>query len=112
MATVPASATATTTWQWPADVLEFARKSQLEAYLDPLLEATRRVYPTALSIRVTLDLDPEIRDLWSITFTVEVPQRDIPNFVDAVHAWTDELDRICPGPRTCIFRLFLSLIEP
>ncbi len=42
MASVPVTSAATTVaWQWPADVLEFARKNQLESYLDPLLDATR-----------------------------------------------------------------------
>jgi hypothetical protein len=36
---------APTTWQWPADVLAFAARNQVSAYLDPLLEATGRLFP-------------------------------------------------------------------
>lgn len=100
------------TWQWPADVLEFAARSQVAGYLDPLLEATRRVYPTARTIKVLKEGDPEVRDDWHIVFEVEVPSRDIPDFVRAVHRWTDELYKICPAPLMCTFRLTLVPVSP
>ena len=59
MSAPPATVTA---WQWPADVLDFAARSQVAGYLDPLLEATRRLFPTARDLRVMLEADPEIRD--------------------------------------------------
>jgi len=96
-----------TAWQWPADVLDFATRHQVESYLDPLLAATRQVYPTTRSLRVFLEDDPEIRDDWHIVFEVEVPQVDIPNYVQAQHHWTSELYRICPAPLVCLFRLTL-----
>jgi len=99
--------TVTPTWQWPADVLTFAAQHQVAAYLDPLLAATRQVYPTAQSARVFLEDDPEIRDDWHIVFEVRVPQVDIPDYVAAVHSWTREMFRICPAPLVCIFRLTL-----
>jgi hypothetical protein len=101
--------TTATAWQWPADVLDFAARNQVKPYLEPLLEATRRVYPTLRSLAVTLELDPEIPDDWHIVFWVRVPKEDVPHFVEALHQWNDEQSRICPAPLACIFRLVLML---
>ena len=94
-------------WQWPADILTFATQHKVAAFLDPLLVATRKVYPTARSVRVFLEDDPEIRDDWHIIFEVRVPKVDIPDYVAATDSWTWELFRICPAPLACIFRLTL-----
>jgi hypothetical protein len=96
-----------TTWQWPPDVLEFAAQQQVEAFLIPLLEATRQLFPTARNLRVFLEDDPEIRDDRHIVVEVAVPQQDLPNYIQAQHRWTDELYRICPAPLVCTFRLTL-----
>jgi hypothetical protein len=98
-----------TTWQWPADVQDFARRQRVDAYLNPLLEATRGVFPTARDVRVFLEGDPEIRDDWHIIFEVRVPRGDVPHSVRAQHFWIDELYRICPAPLVCVFRLALML---
>jgi hypothetical protein len=107
-----APVTTQTQWQWPADVLEFAARNQVQSYLDPLLESIQRLFPTAVSLRVFLDLDPELRDEWHIVFDVRVPANDVPNFVAAMHRWNDESFRICPAPLVCIFRLLLILVSP
>jgi hypothetical protein len=96
-----------TAWQWPADVLTFAAQHQVKAYLDPLLQAIRELFPTAVSLRVLLEDDPEIRDDWHIVFELRVPQEDIPDFVAAKRRWHTEQFRICPAPLVCIFRLTL-----
>lgn len=101
------TSTFTPTWQWPADVLTFAAQHQVSAYLDPLLAATRQLYPTTRSLRVFLEDDPEIRDEWSIVFDVRVPEVDIPDYPAAVRSWHDELFRICPAPLVCNFCLRL-----
>jgi hypothetical protein len=108
MSTIPPPATAR---QWPADVLEFAARSGVADYLDPLLEATRRLFPTARSLKVFLEGDPEIRDDWHIVFEVEVPRANIPSYVHAQHFWIDELYRVCPAPLVCTFRLALIPVE-
>jgi hypothetical protein len=104
--TIPA-----TTWQWPADVLAFAAQHQVVDYLDPLRDATRRLFPTANSLRVFLECDPEIRDDWHIVFEVRAPKQDVPDFVQAVHSWTDEKYRICPAPLVCTFLLTLHRVN-
>jgi hypothetical protein len=93
-------------WQWPAEVLTFAAERQLQPYLDPLLDVTRRVFPTLRHLEVTVEDDPEIRDERYIVFWVKVPQTDIPNFVEAVHRWDDEVRPLCPSP----FRYFFSML--
>ncbi len=103
--------TPTTDWQWPTDVLEFAAQNQVVDYLDPLREATRRLFPTASSLRVSLECDPEIRDDWHIVFEVHVPKKDVPHFVKAMHFWSDELHRIFPGPLVCTFRFSLHRVN-
>lgn len=90
-ATVPA-------WHWATDVLEFAAQQQVAAYLDPLLEATRRLFPTARLLQVKVEQDREARDDRWILFEVRVPLADVPDFVRAVHAWDAECLRICPAP--------------
>jgi hypothetical protein len=101
----------TSAWQWPTEVLAFAARNKVDGYLDPLLEATRQVFPTARSLQVLLELDPEIRDDWHIIFEVCVPQKDIPSYVKAQDFWTDELFRVCPAPLVCTFRLALIPVE-
>lgn len=102
---------ATPAWQWPADVLEFAAKEKVQDYLEPLLEATRRVFPTARQIKVSLECDPEIANDWHILFDLKVPRQDVPNFVEAVHQWNREAISICPAPLICTFRLYPQLIS-
>jgi hypothetical protein len=108
MSTLSAPGTA---WQWPADVLAFAAENKVAEYLDPLLKATRGLFPTATSLRVTLEQDPELRDERSIVFDVQAPIRDVPHFVEAVHFWTDEKYRVCPAPLVCTFRLRLHRVN-
>ena len=103
--------TPATTFSWSADVLSFAHEQQVEQYLEPLLEETRRVYPTLCSLEVTLELDPEIPDDRHIVFWVRVPRQDVPHFVEALHRWNKEQSRNCPAPLAWVFRLVLMLIS-
>jgi hypothetical protein len=107
-----APVTTGTHWQWPADVVEFAARNQVQSSLDPLLESIQRLFPTAVSLRAYLDLDPELLDEWHIVFDVRVPVADVPNFVEAVNRWNRESFGICPAPLVCIFRLLLILVSP
>jgi hypothetical protein len=102
----------TPAWQWSADVLDLAAKEKVTQYLDPLLQATRELFPKASSIRVLMELDPELHDDRHIVFEVRVSPRDVPHYVPAVRFWTDELYRVCPAPLVCTFRLALLRIDP
>jgi hypothetical protein len=97
----------TPTWQWSPEVLQFAASRQVAPYLDPFLEATRKVFPTARELKVFVEADRELRDVTWIVFEAYVPQVDIPNYLDAKHRWSDELGRICPGPLVTTFALTL-----
>lgn len=105
-----APATTTTVWQWPAEVLEFAAESNVGAYLDPMLQATHRIFPTASIVKVTVETDPEIRDDRHIVFDVSVPRGDLPNYLDSQHRWIRALYDVCPAPLVCTFRLLLVTI--
>jgi hypothetical protein len=105
-ALVPTSAQAS--WQWPADVLEFARSAGVEARLQPLLDATRQLFPTAWSLRVSVEDDPEIRDDRHIVLEAEVPAAAISDHVTVKRFWNEELLRICPPALSCTFRLILT----
>jgi hypothetical protein len=107
MSAVPAMPS---TYPWPADLLAFAIQRKVDAFLEPHLDATRRLFPTATSLRVFLELDPEIRDFWYIVFEVEVPKRDVPDFVAAVRRWNDEASRIYPATPVCSFCLMLTRV--
>jgi hypothetical protein len=98
-------------FQWPPEVLEFAAQSKVAEYLDPLLEATRRLFPTARSLRVYLADDPEIRDDRHIVIRVEAPKADVPDAVKAQWAWGAEFFRIVPAPLVCTFRSRLSRVD-
>ncbi len=100
------------TWQWPADVMAFALQHQLTAYLEPLLEATRCLFPTASRLQVVLDEDAEVPDEKQIVFEVRVSVKDVPHFVRAVHLWNDELLRLCPPSLANNFGLTLQRIDP
>jgi hypothetical protein len=104
MSAVPASPT---TYPWPADLLAFAIRNKVDAYLEPHLDATRKLFPTATSVRVFLELDPEIRDFWYIVYEVEVPKRDVPDYVAAVRRWSAESMHIYPVKPGCCFCLTL-----
>jgi hypothetical protein len=102
-----AAATVPTAWQWPADVLAFADQQGIRAYVEPLWEATRQVFPTARELTVTVEDDPELRDDRYIVFDVRVPHQDIPDFVEAKHNWNRAFFRICPAPLSHLIRLTL-----
>lgn len=100
------------TWQWPADVLEFAACRGISAYLDPLLEAVWRLFPTTRLIEVKVDRDPEYSDYDAVLFLVHIASKDIPDFLGAMRAWHLESARICPCPQVFDFLLLLDREDP
>jgi hypothetical protein len=106
MSAVPSSPPATLAW--PADVLEFARKEQIDQYLEPLDNALRRLFPTG-QFRAVVEPDPELRDVTFLVFEVRVSAKDVPDFLAARRAWHDELHRIVP--RTCVVPIVLTLLR-
>ncbi len=102
-----APASTFTAWECPPEVLGFAAEHQVKTYLQPLLEATLRLFPTADNLRIFLESDPELRDEWHLVYEVKVSRADVPNYLEARRRWTEELFRICPAPLVCTFCLTL-----
>lgn len=99
------------TWQWSPEVLAYAAKFNVADYLEPLRQATLRLFPTAASLRVFLEDDPEIRDLTFLIFEVQVPECDLPDSRGAKRRWNDEFFRIHTRPRQCPFVLSLLAVK-
>ena len=91
----PASVTPTS-YPWPADVLAFAAREKVSQYLDPLLEATRREFPSG-EVKVFFERDIEQPDEQYIVFEARVPRAQLPDYVTAYHEWVGETFRICPA---------------
>jgi len=99
--------TTPTAERWLPDMLEFAVQHQVAYLLDPLRLALDRLFPTAQSVRVRLEEDPEIHDDRHLVFEVRVSRADVPDFGAAKRRWHDEVFRLCPVPLVCFFRLTL-----
>jgi len=104
-----APVTAVTQFHWPADVLDFAARQNLDEYLEPLLQVTQRVFSTAHRTNAILEKDPEIPGDWHITFEVRAPDLSSSDAAEARNRWITELFTSCPAPLACFFRLFLFL---
>jgi hypothetical protein len=104
MTTVTANAKA---WTWSPEVLALAKKLGVEQYLDPLMEATLELFPTAREVRVYADRDVEIPDLEWITFDAHVPKSDIRSYTDQTSEWIRALYRVCPATLAHGFVLIL-----
>jgi hypothetical protein len=106
-----APATVATQFHWPADVLDFAARQNLGDYLEPLRQATQRVFSMARRTNVILEKDPEIPGDWHITFEVRVLDLSSADASEARNHWITELFSSCPAPLACFFRLLLLLGE-
>jgi len=95
-------------WEWPADVLEFAAQRKLEPYLEPLLQATHRAFPTARWVKVQLQEDLVIEDYWQTIFIVRVVGLTPTQAVAAMNQWADDLFQCCPAPLAPSFGLMLD----
>lgn len=107
-----APTTTVTAWQWPADVLAYAAEHQLEPYLEPLLEVIRQIFPDPHRLSVYVDQDPELRDVRTILFDVQVMDWDLPQIRAARTRWTQGIFRVCPAPVVCHFGLLLDVVRP
>jgi hypothetical protein len=92
-------ATTTDHYVYPTEVLEFAAKHNVLRGLEPLRQATMRLFPTG-TLRVTFEPDPEDAELDSIVFELRVGVADEPDYLDARRRWEDEFFRCYPRPYT------------
>jgi hypothetical protein len=93
----------------PAEVLAFAREQGVEQCLLALIGLSQRVFPEASRFEILLEGDPEIADDWHIVFRLAVPL-DVPQSLAADRQWIEGLNRVCPKPLVCVFRLSLDLV--
>jgi hypothetical protein len=84
-----------TRYPWPADVLAFATKHKVDQYLEPLMEVTRTLFPSA-EIKVLFENDWEYPEEQFIVFVVHLPRLDISDFLAADRKWREEKLRVCP----------------
>jgi hypothetical protein len=93
------------------EVCEYARKHGIEPTVQQLIDVTPRLYPTARSIRVFMEQDAEIEELWFLVFEVEVPKVDVPDCLAAEKRWLDEKRKAYPYPRNHAIILHLIRID-
>ena len=99
------------TKQFSPDLIAFAEENGVGDSLSPLLEMTRRIFPTARRIDVYLEEDPEIANERYIVYDVAVPGQSPDQATEAHHLWGKELLRVLPYPRDCLPVLRLDLAE-
>lgn len=92
-----------------SDVIAFARAHQGEPCLQPLLEATHCIFPTARSVKVSVEEDPELRDNTQIVFHVQVDGLPLDQVRAARDQWYQEKIRLYPQLRKILFCLRLDL---
>src|SRR6516225_9216871 len=68
---VPAPA-ASTTDNFNAETLAYAERNNLKPYLQPLLDATQRIFPKAQWVKVYVKQDPEVAGDAVIIYDVRV----------------------------------------
>src|SRR5262245_9842164 len=93
------------------EVLTFAAEQGVSAYLHPVVEMTRRLFPDARKMAVYVEEDLEIPDERTLVFDVEVAGLGPEQYVEARLRWGRELFAICPAPLVCVFGLGLEVVE-
>ncbi|MGH7223151.1 MAG: hypothetical protein ACRELF_07985 [Gemmataceae bacterium] len=90
------------------DVLAFADKQGVRAYLPAILEMTRRIFPT-WPVKVFLEEDAEIAHEWSIVLEVQVSEdATAEKLFDLHQQWGAEIFEHCPSTHVCIFCLGMA----
>src|SRR5438132_13851147 len=74
----------------PPEVWAFAEQHGVRAYLYPLLELVRRLFPQA-PLTVLLEDDPEIANDWHIVFEADRHGLDVSQLVAAQRRWSQEI---------------------
>jgi hypothetical protein len=90
-------------WTWSPEVLSFAQEHRVAEYLDPMMQATRELFPAAREIRVSEYLDPELADTRWISWEIDVPKADLGSSRDLRKQWTRAFMKICPSTLSHFF---------
>jgi hypothetical protein len=95
---------------WPDELLAIAEKQHLRLCLEPMLHATREIFPTARWIKVYAQTDYQDPPEQNIIFDVQVPDSPFPHYRDAQKAWNEKMFRLLPEQFIHHFLLFLRLV--
>lgn len=87
-----------------ADVIAFAAEQGVSDYLIPVVEMTRRAFPTA-TIKTLVEEDAEIADMRYIVMEVDAVGLDVDQLVEAQHQWSAGLFAHCPSTHAHLFCL-------
>lgn len=93
------------------EVLAHAAEVGVAAYLEPVLEMTRRLFPAARRVGVLVEDDPEIAGVRFLVIEVDVAGLDPNQAAGAQRQWTQELFRCCPSTHVNYFCLGLNLVR-
>ena len=91
-----------------ADVVAFAAAHQAEHCLQPLLEATHRIFPGACFIKVAVEEDPELPDNTQIVFRVQVDGLSVEQSQAARRKWHEAMFSVYRPLRKLLFCLLLT----
>ncbi|HTU18991.1 MAG TPA: hypothetical protein VMG10_13100 [Gemmataceae bacterium] len=91
------------------EVVAFAREYQAEHCLQPILEATHRIFPTASCIKVSVEEDPELRDNTEIVFEIHVAGLSRDQALAARRQWHEATLSVYRPLRKMLFCLYLKL---
>jgi hypothetical protein len=86
------------------EILEFAQRNGVGAYLAPVLAMTMSIFPQALAVDLMIEEDLEIPSDAHLLLRVCLPCMDAEQYVTSKFKWSEELFRICPSPVVCVFR--------
>lgn len=89
------------------DVFAFAREQGVDHYLQPLIELTQQIYPTATKFKIFVEEDGEIRESF-IVFELDAAL-NVEQAVAADRRWGEGFFRISVYPHSCVFRLSVNL---
>jgi hypothetical protein len=94
---------------WPAELLAVAEQQHIRTYLEPMLKATREIFPTARWIKVYVKDDPEIPGQRDIIFDVRIGGLTSAQYRAAHKAWIVELLGVFSRPLEHTFCLLLDI---
>lgn len=92
----------------PDDVMACAQRDGVAAYVNPILEMTRRLFPEA-PMAIVYRPDPEVADLHFLCIEVAIPDdAEVDELVAAQQRWIEQTLTICPPGGPFPFTLYLG----
>jgi hypothetical protein len=102
------AAVSVASYPWPADVLAFAVRENVSQYLEPLLAATRTLFPTA-DVKVSIERDVSLPEEY-IVFEIRVPRAGLSDYLAADRRLRQETHAVVPTRLSGHFILSLERV--